>query len=262
MKKKRMNIWILILLAVVLILIFTQYVPDEVAPPTEEIILPEQIDAQEWIATGPVIIIEGTQKRAIAAEWLEAIRQYLLRDEYNQEIGYITYDELMIAKYTGAIPRATKLPRTAPPPPAPVPVTVPIPTPPPVTIPTPVPTPTPTPTPPPPVPTPTPLPPVTTPTPVPTPVPGAAHCTNGIWDVDESDLDCGGSCNPCPPPGFPSYIYCWINSDCQTGKCDLGQAAKRLPAIDPNTGKKYYSPLQLQQMAGQSWIIPWEGKCV
>ncbi|MBW3004900.1 hypothetical protein KY310_03635, partial [Candidatus Woesearchaeota archaeon] len=68
--------------------------------------------------------------------------------------------------------------------------------------------------------------------------------------------------NTCPPPGFPSYISCWINSDCATGKCDLGQAQQRLPAVDPNTGKKYYSPLELQKLAGQYWILPWQGKCV
>ena len=128
------------------------------------------------------------------------------------------------------------------PPPAPAPVQVPVPTPPPVITPTPTPTPVPTPT--------------------PTPITGPAHCTNRIWDVDESDLDCGGSCNPCPPPGFPTYISCWVNSDCATGKCDLGKATKRLPATDPNTRTKYSSPIQLQQMAGQRWILPWQGKCV
>lgn len=137
------------------------------------------------------------------------------------------------------------------PPPAPAPVQVPVPTPPPVVAPEPTPTPVPTPTPPPP----------TQVTP-PTPITGPAHCANKMWDVDESDLDCGGSCIPCPTPGFPSYISCWINTDCQTGKCDLGMAQKRLPAVDPNTGKKHHSPIELQKLAGQRWIIPWQGKCV
>jgi len=137
------------------------------------------------------------------------------------------------------------------PPAAPSPVQVPVPTPPPVTTPTPTPTPVPTPTPPPP----------TQVTP-PTPITGPAHCADKMWNVDESDLDCGGSCTPCPPPGFPSYVSCWINSDCQTGKCDLGKATKRLPAVNPNTGKKFYSPIELQKLAGQRWVIPWQGKCV
>ncbi|MBD3304341.1 hypothetical protein GF343_04285 [Candidatus Woesearchaeota archaeon] len=268
-KKRRKNLAQIILIIAIILIFFTIYDSiEQEAPPTQAPIPQEQLEAEEWVATNPVVIIEGTQTRASAAEWIEAIREYLLRDEYNQEIGYITYDELMVAKYTGVVPEATQIPKSGAPP-APVPVTVPIPTPPTIPTPTPVPTPTPTPAPPAPAPTPVPTPPAptpvpnaTTPIPTPPPTPQPAHCTDGQWNVDESDLDCGGSCAPCPPQGNPSYISCWVNSDCQTNKCDLGQAKQRLPATDPNTGQDYYSPLELQKLAGQSWIIPWQGKCV
>lgn len=265
-KKRRKNLAITILIIGLILIFFTLIDSTEKeAPLTQAPIQPEQIEINEWLLTGPTVTTEGTRTQPVAAQWIEAIREYLLYDAENQQIGYITYDELMLAKHTGAIPDATRQP-TSQPPPAPTPVPVPIPTPPTTPAPTPVPTPTPTPTPTPPAPTPAPTPApapnATTPTPTPLPTPQPTHCTNNQWDGDESDLDCGGSCNPCPPPGNPSYISCWVNSDCQTNKCDLGQAQKRLPATDPITGQDYYSPLELQKLAGQNWIIPWQGKCV
>ncbi len=151
------------------------------------------------------------------------------------------------------------------PPPAPAPVSVPVPVPPPANVTTPIPPIAPVATPPNATTIPPPSPPNATtpsgpspPTPPPTPLP--AHCTNGAWDVDESDLDCGGTCNPCPPPGFPSYLSCWNNNDCITGNCDMS-GAQPLPAIDPNTNQMYNSLLQLRFLAGQTWIIPYQGVC-
>ena len=318
-----------IILGILIVIIITAlvlvYYPSEKEPAT-----PEEKLAEEWIETKEAVIIteEGEEKTAKAAEWLKAIRQYLLTDKKGNEIGYITYEELVKAKNTGTAPKASKKPK--PYPAAPTPVPVPVPTPTPVVNVTPVPTPTPTPTPTPPTPTPTPVPtpsptPVPTPTPTPTgPVcgngmvetgeqceppntptcdancqiitpptpicgnglieageqceppntptcnancqiiitpPQPAHCTNGQWDGDESDLDCGGSCLGCPPPGNPTYLSCWTNSDCLTRNCDMS-GAKPLPAVDPNPPNPVYNTLQqLQQMAGQHWIIDWQGRC-
>lgn len=170
--------------------------------------------------------------------------------------------------------------------PAPIPVAIPIPLPTPAPAPTPTPITPPTPT---PVTPPAPLPPTPTPT---TPVcgnniietgeqcepPGTttcdancqtitppspsipAHCGNSIWDGDESDLDCGGSCYKCPLSGQPTYLSCWDNNDCSSGNCDMSLTTP-LPAQDPNTGTLYHDYNTLRTLAGQTWIIPWQGKC-
>jgi alpha-tubulin suppressor-like RCC1 family protein len=45
-------------------------------------------------------------------------------------------------------------------------------------------------------------------------------CTNGVWDsaAGETDVDCGGACKPCVPPGFA----CTVGADCASGTCTLG----------------------------------------
>ncbi len=40
------------------------------------------------------------------------------------------------------------------------------------------------------------------------------HCTNGIKDFDETDIDCGGSCNSCD-----IYQDCKTNNDCKSANC-------------------------------------------
>jgi hypothetical protein len=37
--------------------------------------------------------------------------------------------------------------------------------------------------------------------------------------------------------------------------------AQPLPAIDPGTGMLYNTISQLQMLAGQMWIIPYQGRC-
>ncbi len=48
----------------------------------------------------------------------------------------------------------------------------------------------------------------------------ANHCSDGVKDGDESDLDCGGSlCAPCA-----TGLGCAVDTDCQTGACDTSAA--------------------------------------
>ena len=68
----------------------------------------------------------------------------------------------------------------------------------------------------PPVPPMPPVPPVP-PTP-PVPQPG---CSDGIMSGSETDVDCGGSCAPCPEGKL-----CDSNSDCMSGDCETGVCSK------------------------------------
>ncbi|MBW3002421.1 hypothetical protein KY338_04665 [Candidatus Woesearchaeota archaeon] len=298
MQKRKVQLIIgIVLLIIVAILLYHQLIRSEQKTPNQKI--------NDWIKTKPLVINEeGEEVRATAAEWIETIRQYLLKDNKEKKIGYLTEEKILAALESKTKPKTSKTP--APTPfashhtPAVVPVPVPMPMPAPAKTPTPIPTPTPTPALTPPAPTPappstTPAPAPATPTPPPTPIPSApvcgnglvetgeqceppntatcnancqiiitppqpAHCTNGQWDGDESDLDCGGSCLGCPPPGNPTYLSCWTNSDCQTRNCDMS-AAKPLPALDINTGNIYTTVTQLQSLAGQNWTIPYQGRC-
>lgn len=46
------------------------------------------------------------------------------------------------------------------------------------------------------------------------------HCVNLTLDEDESDVDCGGSCEPCPTGG-----KCGSASDCASKNCENGECA-------------------------------------
>ena len=46
-----------------------------------------------------------------------------------------------------------------------------------------------------------------------------ASCSDGIWNNDESDTDCGGSCPPC---GFG--MRCVVGADCRGGNCVTSSA--------------------------------------
>ncbi|MEM4263379.1 MAG: hypothetical protein QW666_00605 [Candidatus Woesearchaeota archaeon] len=337
MRKILFGIFLIILFTAAIL--FVLYIPSKIAAPSFEGKTEEQI-IQEWANTKPIIITEsGQQKRAVAAEWIEALRQYWLKGENNEDLGYATKEDLVTKIKSRAKPTTSKTP-IASVVPTPTPTPVPIPTPSPTPAPTPTPTPTPTPVPPTPSPTPTPTPtptPMPTPTPIPTPsptptptptppapTPPAPVCGNGIketgeecddgntaagdgcsggcwreycgdqsiqyglgeqceppntatcdsnckiiktypptcfdnkWNGDESDLDCGGSCQKCPPPGQPTYLSCWDNNDCMTGNCQ----GVNLPAQDLNTGTWYTTPAQIRPLAGQMWIIPYQGRCI
>ena len=51
-----------------------------------------------------------------------------------------------------------------------------------------------------------------------------SHCSDNLWSGDESDQDCGGSCNKCS-----DTLSCWDNSDCSSNTCyfDSTTLAKR-----------------------------------
>lgn len=46
------------------------------------------------------------------------------------------------------------------------------------------------------------------------------HCTNGVLDETESDLDCGDVCGPCA-----DAATCRVNNDCDSGQCIAGSCA-------------------------------------
>ncbi len=47
--------------------------------------------------------------------------------------------------------------------------------------------------------------------------PPVPSCRDRVRDLDETDVDCGGSCQPCAPAK-----RCALPTDCQTGGCDGG----------------------------------------
>ncbi len=79
-----------------------------------------------------------------------------------------------------------------------------------------------------------------------------ATCYDQIWNGNESDLDCGGFCPQCLSTGI--YFACWDNFDCVTGNCDTTNATRPLPAG--------HTLDTLRILAGQAWIIPYQGRCV
>ena len=42
-----------------------------------------------------------------------------------------------------------------------------------------------------------------------------SHCGDGLWNGDEGDLDCGGSCGMT----CQTSQHCWSNFDCASGRC-------------------------------------------
>ena len=59
-----------------------------------------------------------------------------------------------------------------------------------------------------------------------------ADCTNGVQDGDESDVDCGGSCDPCPPAGA-----CVDSTDCLSGNCQAGQCGTASSCLSIKQGR-------------------------
>jgi hypothetical protein len=60
------------------------------------------------------------------------------------------------------------------------------------------------------------------------------HCDNGVQDGDESDVDCGGSCEPCD-----DGQTCYVSPDCKSLQCtpDMTCGAEDwcVPLIDENS---------------------------
>ena len=76
-------------------------------------------------------------------------------------------------------------------------------------------------------------------------------CYDSAWNGNESDMDCGGSCPKCLNTGI--YTSCWDNSDCASSNCDISGAQRPLPSR--------HTIQSIRQLAGQGWIIPYEGTC-
>jgi hypothetical protein len=49
-----------------------------------------------------------------------------------------------------------------------------------------------------------------------------SHCSDGLMDFDETDVDCGGSCMPC-------YVgsHCLVDADCASRHCVNGGGVLR-----------------------------------
>ncbi|MCK4589679.1 MAG: hypothetical protein KAT77_04490 [Nanoarchaeota archaeon] len=172
----------------------------------------------------------------------------ILYDKDGNPIFFTPIDDLVeaieIGKLTLMVEGSLQVPDTSAPPPAPAPVPVPIPVPIPpvtednetnVTVPSPTPVPTP-------------------PNATPSPGPYLPACSNGQWDGDESDLDCGGSCAPCLSSGL--FTACWENSDCATGNCG---GIMPLPIDYKGTTYSDYSLIRI--LAGDTGIIQFQGRC-
>lgn len=249
-------------IAVIFLLLLTGFIIYKFLLPLVELSSADQQLVNAWLKKTPYVQTKTGEQPVLAAEWDNRKEYFNIYNIKGTHIGQITRPALIHGIQTHILPVVTII---NPLPPIPVPPPMPAaPTP----TPTPVLTPTPTPTPPPPIPT-------LTPTSTPQPSPSIpAHCGNKLADVDESDWNCGGTCLPCPPVppycddlNYPSpwnvpcnqHLSCWDNNDCTSGNCDMSQA-QPLPAGSP-TGVIYNSYSQLRLLAGQTWIIPWQGRC-
>lgn len=61
------------------------------------------------------------------------------------------------------------------------------------------------------------------------PAPPAANCTDGEKNQDETDVDCGGDCDPCA-----EGLACALDADCADGRCAAGLCNATLPEV-PST---------------------------
>ncbi|MFC1801720.1 hypothetical protein ACFLZB_04635 [Nanoarchaeota archaeon] len=222
--------------------------PEEVEKTTGEKI-------NDWIESGQAkVILDGEEILIDSAELNDEKTNVIVRDVEGNIIAIIPIEEFFESIENNEPitvekpePLPVPTPTPVPPPPAPTPVNVTVPVPTPIinqtnatnATPSPVPLPTP-------------------PNVTPAPGPYIPQCSNGQWDGDESDLDCGGSCAPCLNTGI--YTACWVNSDCASNNCDMS-AAQLLPAVDNVTGVSYNDYNSLRILAGQMWIIPYSGIC-
>ncbi|MDP4012134.1 MAG: hypothetical protein Q8R00_00815 [Candidatus Nanoarchaeia archaeon] len=77
------------------------------------------------------------------------------------------------------------------------------------------------------------------------------HCSDNALDGDESDVDCGGSCSPCPNPNYPGTDSCWTNSDCASNYCFFNTqttSVRQAAGIQP--GQTMYPSLFYTQYQG------------
>ena len=72
----------------------------------------------------------------------------------------------------------------------------------------------------------------------------AESCSDGVLNQDESDVDCGGSCDPCP-----TGRRCHADSDCASGYCRGGTCAECRPSTFRCFGNYY----QTCNPDGNSW---------
>jgi hypothetical protein len=64
------------------------------------------------------------------------------------------------------------------------------------------------------------------------PEPPPPSCTNGLLDGDESDVDCGGGCDPCQ-----TGQACGASSECWTGVCEAGACGVAFSCLEIKQGR-------------------------
>lgn len=242
--KKRVKFALVIL--VILLMAFVYFLLSYDFFKEETLYEDSQVIIEEWIKAGGSVS-DGVYEFEIG-EYLinDDGKTVILYDENGNAIFFTPIDDLVNAIEIGelklVVEGSLQVPSAAPP--APTPVTVPVP------VPTPIPTlanqtnlsqPSPS-----PVPTP--------PNVTPTPGPYLPQCSNGQWDGDESDMDCGGSCAPCLSGSY--YNACWENTDCATNNC---VGTMFLPVLYKGVTYTDYNSIRI--LAGDTGIIQFQGIC-
>ena len=199
---------------------------------------------EKWIQAGGSVS-DGVYEFRVG-EYLinDDSKTVILYDEEGNAIFFTPIDDLVRAIKIGdlklIVEGSLQAPSAPPPAPAPVEVSVPVPIPVPAPVnqtnlsalsPVPVP-----------------------PNATPTPGPYLPSCSNGQWDGDESDLDCGGSCAPCVSGSY--YNACWENTDCASGNC---VGAMVLPILYKGATYPDYNSIRI--LAGDTGIIQFQGSC-
>lgn len=71
-----------------------------------------------------------------------------------------------------------------------------------------------------------------------------SYCSDATWSGDESDLNCGGSCNKCA-----DTLSCWSNSDCSSNNCYFNSATTSLRSLNGITSN--YRSINIQDIKYQ-----------
>ncbi len=75
-------------------------------------------------------------------------------------------------------------------------------------------------------------------------------CTDGVKNGNETDVDCGGTCDPCQ-----NNKSCLVNKDCESGYCNLDKAC----TVERNLYIEWIKPIQVVEdvplVAGKATVV-------